>query len=219
MNKKLFTVISQLEHYGHTKAAELVKRLESGEQVKIAKLDDVKVSPGLEYHLENNQSILDPIYRINSKAHFDFVREVSELYKAGSIYLDSESTELLTDDLGKFAEYEGQVVPLDMPMRSEDEAEICKMAAEYKGKKVEIGKPKKNSGSGGKWVVYVMNKGKVKKITYGSPDMAANWNDPKARKSFAARHQCDKKRDRTKAGYWACRAHKDFGKNVPGRFW
>ena len=28
-----------------------------------------------------------------------------------------------------------------------------------------------------------------------------------------------KKKDKTKAGYWACRAHKDFGNNVPGRFW
>ena len=49
--------------------------------------------------------------------------------------------------------------------------------------------------------------------------MTAKWNDPGARKSFAARHQCDKKKDKTKAGYWACRAHKDFGKNVSGRFW
>ena len=38
-------------------------------------------------------------------------------------------------------------------------------------------------------------------------------------KSYAARHRCADKKDRTKAGYWACRAHKDFGKNVPGRFW
>ena len=27
------------------------------------------------------------------------------------------------------------------------------------------------------------------------------------------------KKGKTKAGYWACRAHKHFGKNVPGRFW
>jgi hypothetical protein len=91
--------------------------------------------------------------------------------------------------------------------------------AEYKGKDVELNKPK--SGGPKKWYVYVRNPntGKVKKISYGSPTMTAKWNDPEARKSFAARHQCDKKKDKTKAGYWACRAHKDFGKNVPGRFW
>ena len=41
---------------------------------------------------------------------------------------------------------------------------------------------------------------------------------PEARKSFASRHNCEQKKDKTKAGYWACRAHKDFGPGV-GRFW
>ena len=91
--------------------------------------------------------------------------------------------------------------------------------AEYQGKTVELGKPKK--GGSKKWYVYVRNPktGKIVKVSYGSPVMTAKWNDPGARASFAARHQCDKKKDRTKAGYWACRAHKDFGNNVPGRYW
>lgn len=91
--------------------------------------------------------------------------------------------------------------------------------AEYKGKDVSLNKPK--SGGPKKWYVYVKNPktGKVIKVSYGSPVMTAKWNDPAARKSFAARHQCAKKKDKTKAGYWACRAHKDFGKNVSGRFW
>ena len=91
--------------------------------------------------------------------------------------------------------------------------------AEYQGKKVQLGKPKK--GGSKKWYVYVKNPktGKIVKVSYGSPVMTAKWNDPAARASFAARHQCDKKKDRTKAGYWACRAHKDFGNNVPGRYW
>ena len=91
--------------------------------------------------------------------------------------------------------------------------------SEYKGKKVSLNKPK--SGGPKKWYVYVKNPktGKVIKVSYGSPVMTAKWNDPGARKSFAARHQCAKKKDKTKAGYWACRAHKDFGKNVSGRFW
>lgn len=91
--------------------------------------------------------------------------------------------------------------------------------AEYKGKDVKLNKPKK--GGSKKWYVYVRNPktGKIKKVSYGSPVMTAKWNDPAARKSFAARHQCHKKKDKTKAGYWACRAHKDFGKNVSGRYW
>jgi hypothetical protein len=41
--------------------------------------------------------------------------------------------------------------------------------------------------------------------TIGNPNDAAKINDPKARKSFAARHKCSMKKDKTKAGYWACR--------------
>jgi hypothetical protein len=86
-----------------------------------------------------------------------------------------------------------------------------------------IGKPMKNSGGGKKYKVYVRNPktGKIKKITYGDAKggLKGNWNNAEARKSFAARHNCEDKKDRTKAGYWACRAHKDFGTNVPGRFW
>ena len=72
-----------------------------------------------------------------------------------------------------------------------------------------------------KYYVYVKNPktGKVIKVSYGYPGMSANWNDPKARASFAARHQCEKKKDRVTPGYWACRAHKDFGNNVSGRYW
>ena len=38
-------------------------------------------------------------------------------------------------------------------------------------------------------------------------------------KEYPLEDDCENKKDRTKAGYWACRAHKDFGTNVPGRFW
>ena len=55
-------------------------------------------------------------------------------------------------------------------------------------------------------------------------DIVAEYyeSNPKARKSFAARHNCDMKKDKTKAGYWACRINKYGhlwgGKTYPG-FW
>jgi len=46
----------------------------------------------------------------------------------------------------------------------------------------------------------------VIKIQFGdTTGLKAKINDPEARKSFAARHQCDQKKDKTKAGYWSCR--------------
>ena len=65
---------------------------------------------------------------------------------------------------------------------------------------------------------------RVKKIAFGDVHggLTAKVSNPKARKSFAARHQCHLKNDRTKAGYWACRinryAHLWGGKTYPG-FW
>ena len=46
--------------------------------------------------------------------------------------------------------------------------------------------------------------GKVKKVQFGDPKMEIKRDDPKRRKSFRARHKCDKAKDKTKAKYWSC---------------
>jgi len=66
-----------------------------------------------------------------------------------------------------------------------------------------IGKPKR--GGSKKFYVYVRDKGKVKKVSFGQAGMSAKINDPKARRAFAARHDCKNKTDRTKPSYWSCR--------------
>ncbi len=45
---------------------------------------------------------------------------------------------------------------------------------------------------------------KVKKVTFGSGGLRAKIKNKEARNAFAKRHNCDKKKDRTKAGYWSC---------------
>ena len=115
--------------------------------------------------------------------------------------------------------FEGERVPLDFPMYIETLDEKKK---KKKKKDPPLNKPTKNTGGGKKYKVYVRSKsGGVKKITYGDSKggLKGNWNNAEARKSFAARHKCEQKKDKTTSGYWACRAHKDFGTNVPGRFW
>ena len=117
-----------------------------------------------------------------------------------------------------FGLYEGVVVPLEQPLVEFDTTGGLIVSE----KEPELNKPKRSSGDK-KYVVYVRNPktGNIKKITYGDAKggLKGNWNNAEARKSFAARHNCAEKKDKTKAGYWACRAHKHFGKNVPGRFW
>ena len=169
------------------------------------------MSEELQYHIDNKISLTETMFRYGSPKYFKVINEARELYNKGMIVVSEEEEEILKSDLGKVVKTKtGKTIPLDFPMVNE---------AEYKGKKVELNKPK--TGGPKKWYVYVRDpqSKNIKKVSYGSPDMSANWNDPEARKSFAARHQCEKKKDKTKAGYWACRAHKDFGKNVSGRFW
>ena len=84
--------------------------------------------------------------------------------------------------------------------------------AEYHGRKVNLGK--RMQGDVKKFKVYVKNpKGKVVKVNFGfggssakGKRMTIKKNNPKRRKSFRARHNCDNPGPRTKARYWSCRA-------------
>ena len=83
--------------------------------------------------------------------------------------------------------------------------------AKHRGKDVPLNKPKR--GGSKKFVVYVKDpKSKnIKKVSFGgTTGLNVKIDEPGARSSFAARHQCDKKKDKTKPGYWAC--------NI-GRYW
>ena len=84
--------------------------------------------------------------------------------------------------------------------------------AEYQGRKVKLGKPMQ--GDVKKFKVYVKDPktGNVKKVNFGHGGTSAKGktmrirkNNPKARKSFRARHNCDNPGPRTKARYWSCR--------------
>lgn len=77
--------------------------------------------------------------------------------------------------------------------------------AEYRGRKVSLGKPMK--GDVKKFKVYVKDPktGNVKKVNFGDPNMRIKKHIPGRRKSFRARHNCATPGPRTKARYWSCR--------------
>ena len=92
--------------------------------------------------------------------------------------------------------------------------------AEYNGKKVKLNKPMRSSGGGKKYKVYVKNPktGRVKKISFGDAGLKTKSGNKKRAKSFAARHNCEKKNDKMKAGYWACRLPR-YGLVKGGKWW
>ena len=77
--------------------------------------------------------------------------------------------------------------------------------AEYRGRKVTLNKPMK--GDVKKSKVYVKNaKGNVVKVNFGDKKMRIRKSNPKARKSFRARHNCKNPGPKWKARYWSCKA-------------
>lgn len=76
-------------------------------------------------------------------------------------------------------------------------------------RKVTLNKPfRLPSGSKKKFGVYVRNdKGNVVMVKFGDPNMEIKRDDPARRRSFRARHGCDKDpkaKDKTRPKYWSC---------------
>ena len=239
--------------------------------------------PSLKYHLDNNLTLSEHVYRYSSDAFIQLFKEAREAWRDGKIKLNEQDTLLLeTTDIGEYGDYNGMRVPLDLPMVSpnynhmfkignlidemiEDENTIDEAAtieemidfelikelvesiggqmnmdkfrkavqiqnetfdyngfemlkasvdyipeAEYRGKKVQLNKPKR--GGSKKFYVYVKNPktGNIKKVSFGDTGLSVKFKKKGARASFAARHKCAQKKDKTKAGYWSC--------NI-GRYW
>ena len=168
----------------------------------------ILMTENMQYHIDNKKPLSENTFRYGSKAFLDLWAEARYLYSREALDVSGIDKEIILETkLGEYGLFEGQIVPLDMPILEEGEVN----EAEYQGKKVQIGKPKRGGASGKKFYVYVMDKGKVKKVSFGdSGGLSTKVNDPKARQAFAKRHNCAQKTDRTTAGYWSCRI---------GRYW
>lgn len=173
------------------------------------------LSEGMRYHVTKGIGIDDNVYRPGTREFFDLVNEARDLWKQGIYEATMVEEELFESDLGEWDLFEGRLVPLDFPMWDEDLNE-----AKYKGREVKLGAAGATR-SGGKAHVYVRDpkSGNVKKVSFGSGMADAMGDSPahrKRRKNFGDRHNCSGKKDKTKAGYWACRATKMFGRKIPG---
>ena len=204
------------------------------------KIKDIIGLPSLDYHVENGLSLSENVYRYSSERFIQLFAEARDAWRDGLIELNEEDADLLeSTDIGEYGVFEGEKVPLDLPMVDEQmdiyddiansefgmdydqlgpneqewvRDEIDNLSeAEYKGKDVALNKPKR--GGPKKFYVYVKNPktGNVKKVNFGdSGNLSVKINEPGARASFAARHKCAQKKDKTKPGYWSC--------NI-GRYW
>ena len=246
------------------------------------KIKEIIGLPSLQYHLDNNLTLSENIYRYSSDAFIQLFAEARDAWRDGYITLNEDDQILLeSTDIGEYGDYNGMKVPLDLPMVSPDKNALFEIGcmidnmienedtideamsidemidydlvkelvesiggtinmerfrqaveihnetfdysgfdllkaavdyipeAEYRGKKVALNKPKR--GGSKKFYVYVKSKkGNVKKVSFGDTGLSVKFKQKGARASFAARHKCATKKDKTKAGYWSC--------NI-GRYW
>lgn len=187
-----------IEGYEEDESEQLLNRT----QVK----KKVTISESLQYHLDNDISITDNIFRPYSEKSIELINEVKTLYREGNLELSSKDKWIVKTDIGEYGIFEGRKVPLDIPFIEEYE-EIFLEEGEKKEKK-KLGSPMRSSGPK-KYKVYVRDPktGNVKTVNFGDAKggLSVKIRDPKARKSFAARHNCPQAKDRTKPSYWACR--------------
>lgn len=152
--------------------------------------DSNTIEDAIKYHQSNNIPFTENIFRVGSENYFALFNRARTLHEQGSITLSDQDKILIeTTDIGFFAEIDGNIVPLDCPMLEEHEP---------------LNSPKR--GGPKKFYVYVKDGDKIKKVTFGdTTGLSVKFNDPKARKSFSARHNCPAQTDKTSAAYWSCR--------------
>jgi hypothetical protein len=169
----------------------------------------VLMTENMQYHIDNKKPLYETTLPYGSKEYLDLWVEARYLYSRGALNVEGIDKEKITEtDLGEYGIFEGQLVPLDLPMPDDD----ILNEAEYQGRKVQLGKPMQ--GDIKKFKVYVKNdKGKVVKVNFGfggksakGKRMVIKAKNPKKRAAYRARHNCKNPGPRWKANYWSCKA-------------
>lgn len=165
-------------------------------------------------HIKEGVPFTESVLHYDSKSYAEAVNIAQELYLAGLIenmtwegiespvvgdYFDIELSE--SEILSTWVE---SITADGIVLYADDKFFNALTEAEYQGRKVKLGKPMQ--GDVKKFKVYVKNpKGNVVKVNFGDPNMRIKKSNPKRRKSFRARHNCDNPGPRHRARYWSCR--------------
>ena len=80
------------------------------------------LSEGLQYHIDKKIPLFETVYRIGSDKHLSLIKEARKMYSRNVIDLCEEDEALIKTHLGEFALYEGESVPLDLPMLNESDS-------------------------------------------------------------------------------------------------
>ena len=187
--------------------------MEKNEKVKIL---DESIFPKSEvYESEQGASIIEiPLDRLlDEQEATEYANRLANyMFEQGYEDFDIETSTDLTDELDEETYDDDDEFYEEYGMMWYNEDDDPMDEAEYRGRKVKLGKPM--AGDVKKFKVYVKDPktGNVKKVNFGhggssvkGKSMRIRKNNPAARRSFRARHNCDNPGPRTKARYWSCR--------------
>ena len=167
-------------------------------------LKDTPISEGLKYHLDNRIPLTSNIYRYSSKTFIDLYGEFRSLFTEGKLEVRGLDYEILTEtDLGLYGVYDGEKVPLDLPLLLGE--------AVYRGKNVTLERPLKIKDTT-KFYVFVRNPRtkRVNKVRFGSGlggwlHLPTEMHNPESRKKMSDKMKCPQRFDKMTAVYWTCR--------------
>ena len=94
----------------------------------------VDTTPGLNYHLKHRLPLSENIYRYSSNAFIQLFAEARSLHRDGYLQLCENDRVLLEEtNIGEYGMFEGQKVPLDLPMVEEENNTRLPQAGEQGG--------------------------------------------------------------------------------------
>lgn len=130
---------------------------------------------------------------------------ISQIKKSKSSLIEKVHDNLLASNCSwddEWDEFVWEIIALEI-----FDEEGKSLGSEYQGRKVKLNKPFRTPDGPKKFSVYVKNdKGNVVKVNFGDPKTDIKRDNPARRKSFRARHGCDKNPGpRWKAKFWSCK--------------
>ena len=85
------------------------------------RLQEIVGLPTLQYHLNNNLTLSECVYRYSSDSFIQLFAEARQALRDGKITLNEQDMLLIeTTDIGEYGLYEGQKKALDLPMDEEE---------------------------------------------------------------------------------------------------
>jgi hypothetical protein len=108
------------------------------------KLQEIVGLPTLQYHLDNKLTLSECIYRYSSDSFVRLFAEARQALRDGKITLNESDLDLIQNtDIGQYGLFEGQKVPLDLPMAYEEDLNKTNIAeyTEYKDKITPLDQP------------------------------------------------------------------------------